>query len=76
INFGFYLRDASGAQTNELAWSDIHNAVRDADGIRKVDPSSTGFTLNGMRQDVPLEPQQFPVLGAITLVDVDDGQAF
>lgn len=69
IAFGYY---ASGA----LVWSDAFNVVRDAAGIAKVDPGATGFMLNGERDDVMLLPQEFPVLGTITLIDGASGDAF
>lgn len=69
IAFGYY---ASGA----LSWSDAFNVVRDAPGIAKVDAGATGFLLNGERDDVLLLPQEFPTLGAITLIDGATGESF
>ena len=69
INFGYYFQDADGNPTGRFAWSDVHNAVRDAVGVGRVDPGPPGFTLNGLRADVLLSAIQFPRLGTVTLVD-------
>jgi len=66
IDFGFYLDGA-------LAWSDIFNAVRDTPGVRKIDDGYSAFTLNGQDDDVDVLPQQFPILGTVTLVDAKTG---
>lgn len=76
VNFGFYFKAADGSAANQLAWSDVLNAVRDAAGIRKIDPGVAGFLLNGVRDDVALEAQQFPVLGTLTLIDGQSGTVF
>lgn len=76
VDFGANLVDADGEIDAKLAWSDIFNAVRDAAGVRKIDPGSHGFLLNGTRADVTLKLREFPRLGAVTLVDGDTGEAF
>lgn len=68
INFGFYLGAA-------LAWSDVFDVVRDCPGVRKVDDGPGALLLNDLRSDVKLEPQQFPSLGTVTLVDAATGAA-
>lgn len=66
VNFGYYLDEA-------LAWSDIFNQVRDTKGVRKIDDGLAALTINGAADDIVLQPQQFPILGAVTLVDALTG---
>ncbi len=68
VDFGYYLE-------GPLAWSDVFNVVRDAAGVKRVDPSS-GLLLNGLRDDVELLAQEFPELGDVTLIDASTGDAF
>jgi hypothetical protein len=72
VNFGYYLQDSGG----QFAWSDVFNAIRDTLGIGKVDPGPGGLLLNGLRDNVALEPQQFPKLGDVTLINGANGQPF
>lgn len=69
LNFGYYLQDVDGEPTGSFAFSDLYNAVRDADGVLKVDAGAGGFLLNGSRQDVPINLYEFPKLGTVTLID-------
>jgi hypothetical protein len=64
VDFGFNYRDVDDALDNELAWSDIFNAVRDATGVRAVDPD-TFLPLD----DVTIPVNAFPILGTITLIN-------
>lgn len=73
IDFGYYYQDADGIPTGELAWSDVHNAIRDATGVRKVDDGDAGLRLNSTRADVPIAMQQFPSLGTVTVIDGSTG---
>lgn len=73
INFGYYFQDDDGIPTGELAWSDVFNAVRDATGVRKVDEGSLGLLLNDLRSDVPIQMQEFPQLGTVTVIDGSTG---
>lgn len=70
IDFGFNYRDVDDALDNELAWSDIFNAIRDATGVRSVDPD-TFLPLD----DVPIPVNAFPILGTITLINDATGLA-
>jgi len=70
IDFGFNLVGPEG-ETPSIAWSDVENVVRDTDGVRKIDPGALGFLLNGARADVAILLRQFPVLGAVTIIDAD-----
>ena len=76
VDFGANMLDADGNVESELRWSDIHNEVRDSEGVRKMDASTSGFLLNGLRADVSLERREFPTLGTITLYDGDTGDPF
>jgi hypothetical protein len=62
IDFGFNLK-------GELAFSNIHNVVRDITGIRKIGDGPADFLLNGLARDVPLDPNEFPELGTVTLIN-------
>lgn len=73
VDFGYNLKDAYGAPAGEIAWSDVFNVVRDVTGVRKVDEGPTGFLLNGVRSDVAIDPQEFPTLGTVTLINGDTG---
>lgn len=76
VDFGANMLDVDGVVVAELAWSDVHNEVRDALGVRKTDASTSGFLLNGIRADVSLAAREFPKLGTITLYDGDTGDTF
>ncbi len=73
IDFGYYYQDEDGAPTGELPWSDVHDAVRDAAGVRKVDPGEAGLLLDGERDDVTIEPFEFPKLGTVVVIDGTTG---
>lgn len=75
IDFGFNYKDADGLPAGEIAWSDIHNVVRDNPAVRKVGPGATDFTLNGLHDDVPIPNWQFPKLGTVTIINGDTGNA-
>jgi hypothetical protein len=66
IDFGFNLG-------GELPISDVFNAVRDVNGVRKIGDTPASFLLNSSDSDVALEPFEFPVLGTVTLINGDTG---
>lgn len=68
VNFGYYMDGA-------LAWSDVFDVIRDTPGVRKIDDGLANLTINGASKDLTLLPEQFPILGTITLVDAVTGQA-
>jgi hypothetical protein len=72
VNFGFYFKDADGNPSNEMAWSDVFNLVRDLDQVRKLD-ASTGLLLDGERADVAIGSFGFPQLGDVIIRDGDTG---
>jgi len=71
IDFGANLLDVQGEIVGEIAWSDVLNAVRDVSGVRKIDESAQGLLLNLRHESVTLTPVEFPVLGTVTLIDMD-----
>lgn len=75
IGFGADFLDVSGNPTGELAFSDIYNVVRDTAGVRKIGDTAGNFFLNGNASDVDIEPQEFPRLGTVTIINGDTGAA-
>lgn len=74
VGFGADVVDASGATNPGVAWSDVFNAIRDVTGVRKVAAGpGGGLLLNLLAADVPLDSQEFPQLGTVTLYDGDTG---
>lgn len=73
VDFGYNYKDADGNPAGEIAWSDIQNIVRDTTGVRKVDAGDQGFTMNGLRADLPIPNWQFPQLGDVTVINGDTG---
>lgn len=74
VDFGVNILNAAGLPIAEIAWSDVFDAVRDVDGIRKIDEGAMGFLLNGSRQSVLFGLREFPALsGTPTIVDADTG---
>lgn len=75
IDFGFNMKDVDGNPAGSLALTDVLNVVRDTTGVRKIDPSPSGFLLNGVHDDLPIANKEFPKLGTVTLIDADRGVA-
>ncbi len=73
VGFGFDFKDADGDPAGEIPFSDVHNAVRDTTGVRKVGDLITDFTLNGAHRDVVLELKEFPQLGTLRVINGDTG---
>ena len=73
VDFGFNIKDAEGNPVGEIAWSDVFNVIRDAEGVRKIGDSPGDLTINGLPADVRLDVREFPVLGSIKLIDGDTG---
>lgn len=71
VDFGFRLQNASGDADFLFPWSSVYNAVRDAEGVRRLPPSSDALLLNSTFGDVHLQPSEFPVLGTVTIYDMD-----
>ena len=68
------IKDAEGNFAGEIAWSDVFNVIRDTHGVRKMGDARLDLTLNGLPSDVKLTVREFPVLGAVKLVDGDTGE--
>jgi len=73
IDFGANLKDSTGTIVGEIAWSDVFNAARDVENVRKIDEGVSGVLLNGRRESVTLLPIEFPRLSTVTIIDVDTG---
>ncbi len=74
VDFGANLRGADGELVAEMPLSDVFNAVRDVVGVRKVGDGPADFLLNDARADVALRAREFPVLGAVTILNGATGQ--
>lgn len=66
IGFGYQI-------DNELAYSDIYNAIYDTAGVRKLADTPGALTLNGAAANLSIEPYQFPILGTVTLLNAATG---
>jgi hypothetical protein len=73
VDFGWNVKDADGNPVGEIAWSDVFNVIRDADGVRKIGDSPGDLTINGLAADVRLDVREFPVLGSLTLFNGSTG---
>lgn len=74
VDFGGNIKNQAGTIVSEIAWSDVHNVVRDLSTVRKVQADDNGFTLDGSRDDVALTTREFPQLGTVTVINADTGQ--
>ena len=50
VDFGTNIKKADGTPAGVLALSDLIDRVRDVDGVRKIDPLPTGFTVSAVRR--------------------------
>jgi hypothetical protein len=73
IDFGYKMLDASGAPDYLIDWSWVFDAILSANGVRRISSGDTGLLLNGARASVTLLPREFPILGTVTVYDVDQG---
>jgi hypothetical protein len=74
VDFGFHTANLSRpGDQGEVAWSDVFNAIRDTDGVRKIGDRRGDLTLDGLPADVKLGIREFPVLGNVALIDGDSG---
>jgi hypothetical protein len=73
VDFGYKYLDAEGASDYQLDWSQIFNAIIDADGVRGIHHSTDALLINEARASVYLTAREFPQLGSITVYDMDDG---
>jgi len=69
VDFGFASRDQDGNPEGEIAWSDVFNVVRDTPGVRKLGDGRLDLTLNGLPTNIRLALREFPMLGAVTVID-------
>lgn len=75
VKFGFEYAQGIADDESSMPWSDIFNAVRDTQGVRKIDDGPGGLLLNGESSDVELLLREFPALGTITVIDAATGTA-
>lgn len=75
MNFGAFMLNANNVPDYKLSWSSVFNAIRDANGVRMIEPSSSDLLLNGIRASYRLQPNGFPVPGTITVYDMDQSGA-
>ena len=73
IDFGYYLKDSDGNPSAILPYSDIYDAVGDADGVLRVQAGPDGVLVNGVQGDVQLALKEFPTLGTVTVIDARTG---
>lgn len=73
VDFGFKMRDAVGDPAQEVPWSTVFNVIRDTPGVRKIGDYREDLLLNGLPSDVNLRLQEFPTMGAVTLINGDTG---
>lgn len=68
VDFGVNLVDTSISSTyGEVTWSDVFNAIRDADGVRKVDEGVQGLLINGYKKSLQVPLIKFPKLSSIVV---------
>jgi len=73
VGFGHEMLSSSGVADYELPWSDLFGAIRSTPEIRKIPSDPLNLLLNGAQASVFLKPEEFPVLGALTVYDMDTG---
>jgi len=75
VNFGAYLLGADGDPDYRIAWSHIFKAINNADGVREVSYDVDGLLVEGARSSLFLRASEFPVLGTVTIYDLDQSGA-
>lgn len=75
IDFGANILDANGVPSPIFSLDLLLAYVQQAQGIRLIDGSPSGFTLNGAHVDLTVPAIAFPVLGTVTIIDADTGFA-
>jgi hypothetical protein len=71
IDFGSQLLGSDGLPDYTIAWSDVFNAINDTEGVRKIPAQIGSLTINGIQADLVLLSREFPVIGSITILDLD-----
>jgi len=59
----------------EITWSDIFEVVAGVDEVRKIPDGNISLLLNGSGTSLTIPELQFPILGSITIYDMDSGGA-
>jgi len=72
VDFGFRMKNADGDPDYLFPWSTVFDAIRDAEGVRRIPPTTDNLLLNGARGDIQLQPNEFPIVGTVTILDADN----
>jgi len=75
VDFGYAMRDASGASANLIDWSTIFGAVLASPGVRSIPATDDCLLLNSLRASVAIAASRFPSLGTVRIFDMDAGGA-
>lgn len=62
VDFGFRFIEQNQDTEGKLPWSDVFNSVRDTTGVAKVDDGAANLLMNGVRVDLAIALNNFPVL--------------
>jgi hypothetical protein len=73
VDFGMNMKQADGSPANEIALSDVANAIRDVAGVRKIDDAASGLLLNDEHSDLAVGAFEFPQLGTVEIINGDTG---
>jgi hypothetical protein len=73
VDFGFRLTDSGGTITSQMAWSGIFEVIAGTSAVASIPPDDENLVLNGTRGSVVLGYEEFPVLGTVTIWDMDEG---
>jgi hypothetical protein len=73
LNFGYKYVNSEGEIDCQLDWSQIFDAILEADGVRSIHHSTDSLLLNEARASIYLTAREFPQLGSITVYDMDNG---
>jgi len=69
VDFGANILNDQAVPVAEIAWSDVLNAIRDVNGVRRIDDGDNGLRLNGLRQSLVLGLREFPRLRQVQIYD-------
>jgi len=72
VDFGYKMLGSNGLPDYQVAWSDVFDAIRDSVGVRQIPPGPSDLKIDGYRSSAYLLKHEFPMLGAITIYDMDE----
>lgn len=73
VGFGYDYEAAGQGVLPEIPFSDLYNVVRDTVGVYKIKDGVGTCLLNGEPYDLTIGVEEFPVLGAVTLINAATG---